>query len=145
MPEGHHNGVQLLMDETWVVGTEGHPAVAWLVVEKGADMDKATNSGRTPLFIACQVGHLEAVRLLVGKGSSPNLARSDEQTPLIAAVCSGHFAVVQLLLPLVTALNTRVIDSPTHPHRSGKTALGLAIAKGHTAVVELLRSAGAHE
>ncbi len=42
------------------------------LVEKGADVSKATNNGYTPLYMASQQGHEEVVRVLVEKGADIN-------------------------------------------------------------------------
>ena len=46
----------------------GHVDVARLLIEKGADVAQASNSGHTPLAIAKQKGHAEIARLLEARG-----------------------------------------------------------------------------
>ena len=65
--------------------------------EEAADVDKAANYGRTPLFMASQDGHLEVVRLLVEKGADVDKADYDDHTPLYIADLKGHFDIVDLL------------------------------------------------
>ena len=48
---------------------KGHVEVAKLLVDRGADTDKARGDGATPLIIACQKGHLEVVKILVDSGA----------------------------------------------------------------------------
>ena len=43
--------------------------VVRLLVEKGAEMNKAKDDGATPLFYTCSYGHPDAVRLLVEMGA----------------------------------------------------------------------------
>ena len=43
---------------------EGHVVVRCLCKELGADVNKATNDGATPLFEAAQTDHLDVVRCL---------------------------------------------------------------------------------
>ena len=46
-----------------------HLEVVRLLVDAGADKDKADDDGRTPLWMASQNGHLEVVRVLVDAGA----------------------------------------------------------------------------
>ena len=48
--------------------------VVRVLVEQGADIDKAKNDGATPLFIASQNGHVDVVRVLVEQGADINKA-----------------------------------------------------------------------
>ena len=63
--------------------------------------DEADEHGQTPLFIACQNGHVDLVRLLLDKGAEVDRAASgrwnEGQTPLYIAKENGHSAVVALL------------------------------------------------
>ncbi len=40
---------------------EGHAEVVSILLERGADIKKAANDGRTPLYIASEKGHAEVV------------------------------------------------------------------------------------
>ena len=42
----------------------------WLLLEKGADKDRATDRGATPLLIACVAGNLEIAMELVIAGAT---------------------------------------------------------------------------
>ena len=72
--------------------------VARLLVEKGADINKARDTGATPLYICCQEGHLEVAHLLVEKGADVNKARNDGTTPLFTSCQNGHLNIARLLL-----------------------------------------------
>ena len=52
----------------------GHLDVVDLLIENGADKDKANNAGWTPVFVASQQGHLDVVRLLIEKGAGKDTA-----------------------------------------------------------------------
>jgi len=41
-----------------------------LLLEKGADKDKAANNGASPLHSACQKGHEKVARLLIDAGAN---------------------------------------------------------------------------
>jgi hypothetical protein len=45
------------------------------------------SEGRTPLYIACQFGHVECARFLVGNGAKRTLADYKGSTPLHVCVC----------------------------------------------------------
>ena len=47
----------------------------------------ADEFGRTPLWLACQDGHVDAARLLLDKGADVNRADKDGTTPLDKAKC----------------------------------------------------------
>ena len=49
---------------------KGHAAVVRLLVEKGADMNKADNDGSTPLSIARYQGHAEIISILEQAGAN---------------------------------------------------------------------------
>ena len=68
----------------------------WL--DRGADVNQADEEGRTPLYIACQNGHVDAARLLLGKGADVDRARESGATPLWIAKRRDHLAVIALLV-----------------------------------------------
>ena len=49
--------------------SKGHVDAARLLLDKGAEVDRAAEDGQTPLFIACQKGHVDVARLLLDKGA----------------------------------------------------------------------------
>ena len=64
-------------------------------------MNKQTRSGATPLYLACQEGHLHIVQFLVKDcGADVHLRAHDGMTVLHAAACGGHYAVVIWLVNL---------------------------------------------
>jgi len=40
---------------------KGHKELVGLLLEKGADVTLTHLDGRTPLFVACQFGHIEVI------------------------------------------------------------------------------------
>ena len=67
-----------------------------MLLEQEADIDKATNSGRTPLWIASQNGHGEVVRMLLEQGADIHLSWQG-QTPLQTARQKNHAEITRLL------------------------------------------------
>jgi len=54
-------------------------------VENGADINKIDNHGWTPLYIACQKGHITVVKYLVENGANINEGNNNGATPLYIA------------------------------------------------------------
>ena len=108
-----------------------------LVEEDGGRVDEGDRWGCTPLFIACQYGHLEVARLLVEKGADMDKANDAGATPLFLACRKGHLEVVQLLVE-------RGADTDKATN-SGATPLTVARNYGHDDIVALLEQAGAAE
>ena len=73
--------------------------VSALLQAEGIDVNRAKKDGSTPLYIACQEGHLDVVRMLLStEGIEPDRARKDGMTPLFIACQEGHLDVVRMLL-----------------------------------------------
>ena len=54
----------------------GHVDAARLLLDKGAEVDRANQNGTTPLHVACQNGHVDAKRLLLDKGADVDQSRN---------------------------------------------------------------------
>ena len=61
----------------YIASQNGHLEVVRLLIDAGADKDKARTDGATPLYIACQNGHLEVVRLLIDAGADKDKATTE--------------------------------------------------------------------
>jgi ankyrin repeat protein len=112
----------------------GHVDAARFLVENGADINAVGMHGDTSLHIAVARGQAEVVRLLLGKGADCNVTREgrDGGTPLQIAAHFGYADIVKLLISKGANANTKDND--------GNTALDIAIRKGNTEIVEVLRS-----
>ena len=73
---------------------KGHVDTARLLLDKGAEVDRAEKHGATPLLVACYEGHVDAARLCLDSGADINLG----WTPLFAACRKGHVDAARLLL-----------------------------------------------
>ena len=64
----------------------GHPEVARVLIEAGADVDAKINAryynGDTPLHLSIRDGHLEVVQVLINAGADVNARGCFDQTPL---------------------------------------------------------------
>ena len=70
--------------------------MARLLLQAGADKDRASTDGRTPLWQAALNGHEAVVRLLLEAGADMDRAHRG-RTPRRAAALKRHEAVVRLL------------------------------------------------
>lgn len=62
-------------------------------------MNAQTKNGATPLYLACQEGHLEVTQYLVQEcGADPHARALDGMTPLHAAAQMGHSPVIVWLV-----------------------------------------------
>ena len=69
-----------------------------LLLDHGADVDKADGDGHTALITAAWEGREETVRLLIDKGAKVNIHDTDGETALFSAAHKGHTAIVRMLL-----------------------------------------------
>ena len=75
-----------------------------LLIEKGANVNKADSMGNTPLLEACEQGKLESVKILLANGANPNQANLKAEKPLDLAIKSGNKELIDLLTPLTKLL-----------------------------------------
>ncbi|KAJ8780668.1 hypothetical protein J1605_000711 [Eschrichtius robustus] len=91
-----------------------------------------TKNGATPLYLACQEGHLEATQYLVQEcGADPHLSSHDGMTPLHAAAQMGHSPVIVWLVSCTDV-------SLSEQDKDGATAMHFAASRGHAKVLSWL-------
>ena len=66
-------------------------------IAAGADVNKADNYGRTPLYWAPRNGHESVVSVLIAAGADVNKADNNGRTPLHLASQNGHESVISVL------------------------------------------------
>uniref|UniRef100_A0A0G4IAE3 Protein kinase domain-containing protein n=1 Tax=Chromera velia CCMP2878 TaxID=1169474 RepID=A0A0G4IAE3_9ALVE len=115
--------------------SNGQSATVSLLLEAGADKEKAHNHGWTPLHVAAMYGHNATVSLLLEAGADKERADKDGLTPLFIAAEFGHDSVVFLLLQ--AGADKEKAD------KEGMTPLNTAADRGNDSVVSLLLEAGA--
>ena len=94
-----------------------HYDVVKLLINSGADPNKADSGGFTPLHRAARSGCKDIIQLLLNSGADPNKADNYGQTPLHWAAGHGHKDIVQLL---------HSVADPNKADSDGKTACDLA-------------------
>jgi ankyrin repeat protein len=76
----------------------GQLAVVKVLLEAGADANKAADDRSLPLQMAAHDGHSAVIKALLGSGADLHKTDGDGNTMLIIAVRSDHLAVVEALL-----------------------------------------------
>ena len=112
-----------------------HLDIVRMLLEHGADPNRPTTGGYTPLFAAAAEGQAEVARLLLQKGAIVDVACLSGATPLYMAAQEGHTEVVELLLARGADLNGATpFGTPLHG----------ASNKGHAAIISALLANGAN-
>lgn len=110
-------------------------AVAETLIHLGADVNKPTAHGATPLRIACFVGCQPLVQLLLERGADVNARFPlDGSTPAFVACQQGHLNVVREL----SKHDRPMADFRIPRYRTGSTCLHIAVCMGHPQVVAFL-------
>lgn len=105
------------------------------LLEAGADVNKVTDGGNTPLQEAAIQGNVDIVNLLLAAGADVNFKNEYSETALmVASLKNGNPEVVQILIDAGADVNAVDID--------GSSALDLAVKYENVAVADLLRKHG---
>jgi len=108
------------------------PAVE-LLIERGADADRANAKGQRPLAGVCWKGAVDVARALLDHGADVD-AGGGGMTPLMLAASDGSLEIVDALLAAGA--------DPAATLRNGGSALKLAQESGHADVAARLEEAG---
>ena len=67
------NGVRLVdgASAVYIASWHGHAEIIRLLADRGAELDRSCNN-KSPLYMACVLGHLEAARELLRAGANPH-------------------------------------------------------------------------
>ena len=115
----------------------GTAAAITLLLAGGADAGAKENDGFTALQYAVAGNNAECLALLLAKGGEVNMRDAQGLTLLMRAAMTGKAEAAKALIAKHANVNLKT--------DAGNTALKYAAAEGHTAIVTLLRSAGAKE
>ncbi len=110
------------------------PAIARLLLARGANVRQANGRGWTPLHYAVRYGNTEIARLLLDRGADVNARHVDGDTPLHLAAAYNRGDIVRLLLD--TGADAAVRGA------WDRTALDWAQQLGYNAVSEQLMGKG---
>ena len=121
----------------FLAASEGHAAIAVLLIEKGADVSMEYRLfGWRPLHVAANAGHLDVVEILIEHGADVNAAAGlTGKTPLHIAAERGRLPIVESLIAKGADVNAR--------DNANTLPIHYAAAAAHFDVVELLNAHGA--
>jgi ankyrin repeat protein len=112
------------------------PAIALLLIDRGAHVDSLDGEGRTPLMVAATNGSLDTATVLLNEGANPAAEDSIyHDAPIHFAAWSKHADIVDLLLSRGVDVNSS--------DGNGETPLHEAATADAPEVVELLLAKGA--
>ncbi len=129
---GHDEAVGIGLTPVMLAVKEGELDTVVAFLDKGADVDRRTASGRTALWLAAERGSAPVVEVLLARGAKATNADNDGWTPLMAARTPE---VAEVLLR-----HGAVVDART---TAGTTALIIAAERGSPEMVKLLLARGA--
>ncbi|KAJ4022742.1 hypothetical protein NW766_001789 [Fusarium irregulare] len=121
---------------------EGHPETVKVILGRSnVNVDCASESGYTALYLAVLGGVHRVVKLLLKNDADPNMGIADDYcgndrwSPLIAATDDGFKSCIRLLL-----------DNGANPNISGPSGPPLywAVARGRIDILDMLLEAGAN-
>ncbi|OWY95918.1 hypothetical protein PHMEG_00033944 [Phytophthora megakarya] len=114
---------------------QGHFDVVNALIGKGASIQTADKSGKTPPLHSALRGYAHITKLLLENGANVDEQCHDGFTALCCASFDGHLEIVDLLIQKKTDINMA--------SNVNMTPLYFASWRGHLAVVKALVSAGA--
>ena len=147
-------------EDFFAAARKGDVAAVKAFLDKGVDVNAKTTYGATALSYACDKGHTELIKLLIARGADVNVKDTFYgEVPLGWALSHGNVEVAKLLLEHGAQGKERVLMAGADAgnvemvkvalDKGGlqpeilSSALNRATKNKHTAVVEMLKKAGA--
>jgi ankyrin repeat protein len=106
------------------------------LLSEGANPNKRTKAGFTPLILSSMEGHGDIVKLLLAKNADVNVKTDNGNSALTAALSENHTDIVKTLLSKGANINA--------PLDNGFTPLMIAVVKDNTEMVKHLIVNGAN-
>jgi ankyrin repeat protein len=125
--------VTALLFASWA----GHTDIAETLLEAGAEPDRGSLNGKTPLAAAAGYGHPNTVEALLEAGADPNASQEDSGPPLGFALEGGHPDIAERLLSAGADPDCRFSDN-------GFTLLSYTAVEDKPQMTELFLEAGAN-
>ena len=114
----------------------GHTEIAKVLLEAGAEPDRGSLNGKTPLAAAAGKGHSGIIELLLEAGADPNASTGSAGPPLGFAVHGGDKESIKLLIEAGSDPNCRITDQDY-------TLLSYTAVEDEPQLTEILLEAGA--
>lgn len=118
----------------------GHHEIVNILIDNGADVNIRDNKGLSSLMLAKDV---KTVQTLIDRGADVNAKDNEGFTALIYASGLGYTEIVKILIANGADINAKIKSKD--PYFNGITALKQAKRWNKTAVVKILKQAGAKE
>mmetsp|Transcript_10222 Transcript_10222/g.17547 ORF Transcript_10222/g.17547 Transcript_10222/m.17547 type:complete len:131 (+) Transcript_10222:465-857(+) len=96
--QGYGHSIQHLLDSVLISAVlHGNMTAAWIVLDRGANVNTEIHNGSTPLMVASQRGNVQLVSLLLSRKANIHATSAFGKTALDYAEKRNHDHVVQLL------------------------------------------------
>ncbi len=119
----------------WTASTLGYLDMVIILIDRGADIEHATDSQSTPLRGAAFDGHIDVVEYLIKKGANIDKPNQVGQSPLTIAAAMKQIETVEHLIA-----NGANVHQKGH---NGDMPLHVAVESGSKDVTKVLVKAGA--
>ncbi|MBN2652556.1 MAG: ankyrin repeat domain-containing protein [Spirochaetales bacterium] len=106
-----------------------------LYFKQGVSVDERDEEGKTPLYLAIELGFDDIAKFLIDIGADPNIPNNEGQTPLFIASEKNNLQIVELLLKAGADIDSK--DS------YGRTAMYYAVYTENFRMMEILKENGA--
>ena len=111
-----------------------HIEVIKLLVSRGADVNKSSLTGCTPLQAASEIGNVDIMRFLIESGAGVNQPNLLGRSPLCTAAAENCLEAMEFLLR--SGANSAQVDIHCH------TAMHVAADRGHNRIITALLQFG---